>query len=195
MSVPRRVLDRGQIGERRMSGLELNKIVGAIMLVALTLAVIGQIGNALLSPRLTTTVAVAVPEGAPPGAPTTSATAAAPEPIAPLLASASIDAGKSVAKKCVACHTFEKDGPNRIGPNLWGVIGGTKARQQNFSYSAGMKALGGTWSYDDLNAFLFKPADFIKGTKMAFVGLPKTTERAAVVAYLRSLSDAPVALP
>jgi cytochrome c len=114
------------------------------------------------------------------------------EPIGPLLASASVDAGKDVAKKCVACHTFDKGKPNGIGPNLYGVVGDEIAHDRNgYPFSDALKQKGGSWTVDALNEWLFKPAAFAKGTKMTFIGLPKAEDRANVIAYLNSLSDTP----
>lgn len=118
------------------------------------------------------------------------------QPIEPLLAAASIENGKNVAKKCLQCHTFEEGGANSTGPNLWDVVGKEIAHHAtNFAYSAGMKAKTGTWTFEELNKFLAKPRDYAPGTKMSFVGLKDDKERADVIAYLRSLSPKPVPLP
>jgi cytochrome c len=112
-----------------------------------------------------------------------------------LLASADPADGEKVFKKCKACHTPEQGGPNRVGPNLWNVVGGPKAAHEGFSYSDAMKGLGGDWTYADLDAYLTKPKDFAPGTKMSFAGLKKPEDRAAVISYLRTLSDSPKPLP
>jgi cytochrome c len=112
-----------------------------------------------------------------------------------LLASADPADGEKVFKKCKACHTAEQGGPNRVGPNLWNVVGGPKAHAEGFSYSDAITGLGGDWTYADLNAFLEKPKDYAPGTKMTFAGLKKPEDRAAVIAYLRTLSDSPKPLP
>ena len=118
-----------------------------------------------------------------------------PEPIAPMLAKADPATGKKLARKCTACHTFSKGGKNRIGPNLWNVVDGKQGGVAGYKYSGAFKKLGGSWSYEDLNKFLYKPKAYIKGTKMSFVGLKKAGDRAAMVSYLRSLSDSPKPLP
>lgn len=115
--------------------------------------------------------------------------------LASLLAASSADKGEKVFKKCKACHTVDNGGKNLVGPNLWNVVGRAKGSVESFAYSGGMTAKGGDWSYEDLDAFLKKPKDFIDGTKMSFAGLKKPADRAAIIAYLRSLSDAPMDLP
>jgi cytochrome c len=177
-----------------MSSFEVTKIAGAVLLVLLTMMVIGMIGNSLVKPQRpgehAPAVAVAAAPGARPGAPP-----AVAEPIEPLLAQANVERGKDVAKKCTACHTFEKGGANKIGPNLYGIVNAKHAHADGFAYSAAMKSKGGTWTYSDLNQFLFKPQAYAPGTKMTFAGLPKTQDRADLVAYLRTLHDSPPPLP
>ena len=113
-----------------------------------------------------------------------------------MLADADADAGGEKAfKKCKACHSTDKGGKNRVGPNLWDIVGKVKAVGDGFKYSDALKGLGGEWSYQDLDAFLISPKAFAKGTKMNFKGLSKTKDRAAIIAYLWSLSDKPKPLP
>jgi len=111
------------------------------------------------------------------------------EPIEALLAGANIENGQKIAQKiCSQCHTYDQGGANKIGPNLWGIVGSKIAQHEGFAYSAAFKSQTIEWSYENLSKFLFKPRDFIPGTKMSFVGLTKPQERADVIAYLRSLS-------
>ncbi|MGY9014945.1 MAG: c-type cytochrome [Rhodospirillales bacterium] len=112
-----------------------------------------------------------------------------------LIASASADRGKKAFKKCQSCHTTEKGGKNKVGPNLWGVVGKAKASTTGFKYSGALKGLGGNWTFADLDAFLTKPKAFAKGTKMTFGGVKKPEDRAALLALLRSLSASPQPLP
>lgn len=118
-----------------------------------------------------------------------------PEPIAGLLASADLEAGKKVFKKCTSCHTAAKGAPNKVGPALYGIVGNDIAGVTGFSYSDPLAGLPGNWTYADLNQFLYKPKDYVKGTKMAFPGLKRAKDRAAVIAYLRAQDDAPESLP
>ncbi len=129
----------------------------------------------------------------------TAKTAAAPATVAEnaltMLASAATDKGAKIFKKCKACHTTKNGGKNAVGPNLWNVVGRAKASGAGFAYSGALKDKGGDWSFADLDAFLTKPKAFVKGTKMSFAGLKKAGDRAAVLVYLRSLSDSPKPLP
>jgi cytochrome c len=124
---------------------------------------------------------------------------AAAESVLPLLASASVESGEAVHKKCVACHTTEKGGANKTGPNLWDVVNRPLASHEGFGYSAAIKEFsqGGSvkWDYEHLDKFLTSPKGFIKGTAMGFAGVKKTQERADLIAYLRTLSDNPAPLP
>ncbi len=115
--------------------------------------------------------------------------------IAELLQTASVEKGESVFKKCAACHTPDNGGANKIGPNLWNIVGREVASKGDFSYSDAMAEHGGNWDYELLNRYLTKPKDEIPGNKMVFVGLKKDSDRASVIMYLRSLSDTPMELP
>lgn len=111
-----------------------------------------------------------------------------------LLANADVDGGAKVAKKCAACHSFEKGGANKTGPALYGVVNRDLAAVSGFAYSDALKAKGGKWDYDALAKFLAKPKDFIPGTAMNFGGIKKDNQLADLIAYLRSLSDNPAPL-
>jgi len=118
--------------------------------------------------------------------------------LASLLANADAAKGEKLIKKCTACHSFEEGGANKVGPALYGIVDRGIAAVDGFGYSDvlnGYKTEGKTWSYEDLNAFMTKPKDFAPGTKMSFAGLKKETDRANLLAYLQSLSAAPVAFP
>jgi len=116
--------------------------------------------------------------------------------IVPLLSAADTAAGEAYfAKKCALCHDISKGGPNKTGPNLWGIVGRSVASASGFGYSKAMAEHGGNWSFDELNGFLHKPKKYISGTIMAFAGVKKDDERANLIAYLNSQSDAPKAIP
>ncbi|CAI28149.1 Cytochrome c homolog [Ehrlichia ruminantium str. Gardel] len=105
-----------------------------------------------------------------------------------LVAQANITKGKEISKKCVSCHTFEKGGANKVGPNLWHIIGNKKAHLGDaFNYSKAMLNIGGTWEYHDLFQFLTKPQAYVKGTRMAFAGISKPQDIADLIAYMKSL--------
>ena len=107
-----------------------------------------------------------------------------PEPILGLLATADAAKGQAISKQCAACHDFAQGGPNRVGPDLYGVVGRPKGKHAGFAYSEGMAAKGGNWTYEDLNHFLWKPKSYVAGTKMNFIGLKKPQDRADLLAWL-----------
>ncbi|WP_416065097.1 c-type cytochrome [Rhizobium sp. ZK1] len=127
------------------------------------------------------------------------APAAAAVPIAKLLASADAKAGETVFKKCQACHDGTKGGPNKVGPNLFGVVDRPIASHEGFAYSSAMKdfSKGGSehWTFENLNKFLLAPKKDVPGTAMGFAGLPKDQDRANVILYLHTLADSPAPLP
>ena len=123
------------------------------------------------------------------------AAAAGAESLGALLAAASAEDGQGSSIRCVACHTFTEGGANRVGPNLWGVVGRPKGSAEGFNYSPAMASAGGAWTLEDLDGFLADPGAFIAGTVMNFAGFADAGERAGVLLYLRSLSADPVPLP
>ena len=116
------------------------------------------------------------------------------EPILALLANADIDSGQKISKKCIACHGFDSGGANKVGPNLYNIVNKDQGKA-DYAYSKTLASLSGKWTYEELNKFLYKPKLFYKGTKMNYAGLSKTKDRADLIAWLRTKSDSPVALP
>jgi cytochrome c len=176
---------------------ELNKILGALLGAMILAMVTGIIARVLVNPEelaKPTYMIAGIKEA---NAPASAAAPAGPEPIGPLLASASVDNGKAIANRlCVACHTFNRGDPNRIGPNLYGVFDDVIAQGHGgFAFSSALESHDKQkWTPELLNEWLAGPQDFAHGTKMTFVGLPKAKDRADVIAYLDSLSDHPEAL-
>ena len=179
-----------------MDTLEVNKFVGAILVGGLVAMVTGSIAHMLVAPKhheggeMAAISSGAAPEPSAAPAPATL------EPVSPLLAKADPHKGQQIATKCQACHDFTKGGPNKIGPNLWGIVGSKPAEVPGYSFSDAMKAREDKpWTYEALNDFLAAPRSFVPGTKMTFAGLPKVEDRADVIAYLRTLADSPLPLP
>jgi cytochrome c len=173
---------------------ETNKIIGAVLFTFLCVVTLNIVSGMIFSreelekPGYQIAVQGAAEK-------TTSAAAPTEQPITALLATASVERGMAAVKKCEACHTFQKGGPNKVGPNLWSVVGRPLASHAGFNYSAALKAKGGDWTIDALNAFILNPKADIPGTAMAFAGVSRANERADILAYLNSLSDSPAPLP
>jgi len=180
-----------------MNSFELNKILGAILGTCLITLALNIGAGAIFSPEKPAKPGynIAVKEqgeGEKKGG-----EAKEPEqPIETLLAKASVEKGQATAKQCQACHTFEKGGPNRVGPNLYGIVGSPRGEGRGgFNFSAAMKSKGGNWTFDELNKFLANPRGYIPGTAMTFAGLSRPEQRADVIDFLHTLSDNPVPLP
>jgi len=111
-----------------------------------------------------------------------------------IFASTSAAEGAKVFKKCAACHSIAEGGKNKIGPALWGVLGRQAGSLQDYKYSKAMAAHGKKWSFEEMNGFLIKPKDWIKGTKMSYAGLKSEKERAAVILYMNENTNSPLPL-
>jgi cytochrome c len=180
-----------------MTSFELNKISAAILLAGIIAMLSGFIAELVVHPKPLATPAYVVANVGQPAAGGGAAAAPAElEPIGPLLAKANAAEGANVAKQCAACHTFDKGGPNRVGPNLYNVVGGVHGHTQGFAYSKVMEGMHDKkWDYEELNKFLANPKAYAPGTKMTFAGLRKAEQRADVIAFLRSKADTPLPLP
>lgn len=177
-----------------MPGMEFNKIFAALLIAGIVAMLGGFVAKTLVHAQTPDKPGFPV-EAAEGGVSATAAAPKGPEPVLGLIAAANVEQGQKLAKACAACHTFDKGGPNRVGPNLWGVVNRPKGKHEGFSYSSAMAEKGGAWSYADLNHFLYKPKDYVAGTKMTYAGLKKPEDRAAMIAYLRTLADSAPALP
>ena len=181
-----------------MSGLEVNKILASIIFAILIVTLIGHFGDLIINTEhhdhKETAYKIDVEEISDEVA-VSEKKEEIIEPISALLASASMDNGEKLFKKCATCHNYEKGGANKVGPQLWNLINRPKGNVEGFAYSKSLAEFGGEWGYEDLAEFLYKPKKYIKGTKMNFAGLKKVKDRADIVYFLREQSDNPVPLP
>lgn len=184
-----------------MDSFELNKIAGAVLATLLVYLGIQTLGDTIFDNQTPNPQAYIV-EGVAQETLNVSASGVetienapviVPDVVA-MIATASIEKGARVAKKCVSCHSFEKGGANRIGPALYNVVNRNIGSVAGFNYSKKLNTLDGTWDYAALNSFLLSPKKYAAGTKMAFAGLRKPSDRAAIIAYLRSMADTPAPL-
>ncbi|MBH0237427.1 c-type cytochrome [Methylobrevis albus] len=181
-----------------MDSFEFNKIAGVVLGTLLFAMGLGLVAEGLFhapSPAQPGyEIAVAEDTG---GAAEADAGPAAIEPVSPLLASADLAAGETSARKCVACHDISSANTNKVGPGLWDIVNRKPGSHEGFRYSGAMTAYGEehTWDYETLNHFLAGPRAEVPGTIMSFVGIRTIEERAALIAYLHTLSDSPAPLP
>ncbi len=178
-----------------MDSFELNKIVAAVLMVALLIIGIGKLSSIIFHVEKPKTPGYAVELGQ---TTTVSVSETAVEKkidIVALMAMGDIISGEKIFKKCAACHSINKGGKNKIGPALYNVVGRKVGGVEEYKYSKALAAYDKEWSFEELNGFLIKPAKWIKGTKMAYAGLRKEKDRASVIKYLNKNSDTPKELP
>ena len=164
--------------------METNKILAALLVAGIIAMLAGFASNKLIAPEKLAQDAYKIEAGVDVAAAGAPAAPTSAEPIKDLMAKASVAEGEKISKICGSCHTFNKGEPNRIGPNLSGVVGRSRAAIADFAYSDAMKAKGGSWNEDSLNQFLWNPQKFVAGTKMTFAGLKKPEDRANIIKWL-----------
>ncbi len=179
-----------------MDSFEVNKIIAAVLLVALLVIGIGKIADIVFYVEKPKTAGYKVEVAETDNAGQNAKTSEVEEiDISALLAMGNIEHGEKVFKKCSACHVVNKGGENKIGPALYGVLGRQVAALGDYKYSKAMASYDKTWTFGEMNGYLRKPQSYIKGTKMAFAGLRKEKDRASVILYLNQNSDSPLPLP
>ena len=179
-----------------MDSFEINKIVAAVLLVALLVIGIGKLSNVIFYVEKPEKPGYAVEVQQ--ASTSTTATATAEDKtvdIAALMALGDVNAGEKIFKKCAACHSINQGGANKIGPALYNVVGRKIGGVADYKYSKAFVEYGKEWNFEELNGFLTKPSKWIKGTKMAYAGLRKEEDRASVIKYLNQNSDNPLPLP
>ena len=180
-----------------MDSFELNKIIAAVLLVALIIIGIGKLSDAIFYVEKPKTPGyfVEVEQAVTASTETKSDTSIEKVDIAALMAMADLAHGEKVFKKCAACHSIVKGGKNNIGPALYNVVNRQVGVVSDYKYSKALTEYGKNWTFEELNGYLIRPAKWIKGTKMAFAGLKKEKDRASVILYLNQNSDNPLPLP
>ena len=180
-----------------MESLEVNKALGAALAAGVAFMVATVVSDWVINPEIPKNVVIKVEGVQAQEAPQAAAPAGPPEvPIAVALQTADVKAGDAdVHKLCVACHSFDQGQPAKVGPNLYGVVGGPHAHMAGFDYSDAIKGKKGPWTFDELNQWLTSPRTYAPGTKMAFAGIGDEKERADVIDYLNSNSQHPLPLP
>ena len=179
-----------------MDSFEINKIVAAVLLVALLVIGIGKLSNVIFYVEKPEKPGYAVEVQQ--ASTSTTATATVEDKkvdIAALMALGDVNAGEKIFKKCAACHSINQGGANKIGPALYNVVGRKIGGVADYKYSKAFVEYGKEWNFEELNGFLTKPSKWIKGTKMAFAGLRKEEDRASMIKYLNQNSDSPLPLP
>ena len=179
-----------------MDSFELNKIIAAVLMVALLVIGLGKIADVAFHVKKPKNPGYKVEGQARLAASTSEATKVEEKiDIAALMALGDVTNGEKIFKKCASCHSINKGGPNKIGPALYNVVGRKVGGVEGYKYSKTLTSYGKEWSFEELNGFLIKPASYLKGTKMSYAGLRKEVDRASVIKYLNQSSDNPKLLP
>ena len=179
-----------------MDSFELNKIIAAVLMVALLVIGIGKLSDVIFHVEKPKTPGYAVNvEQVVTASASSSESVEEKIDMTTLMAMGDLAVGEKVFKKCAACHSINKGGKNNIGPALYNVVGRQVGSISDYKYSKALSEYGKEWTFEELNGYLIKPAKWIKGTKMAFAGLRKEKDRASVILYLNQNSDNPLPLP
>ena len=178
-----------------MDSFELNKIIAAVLMVALLVIGIGKLSDIIFHVEKPKIPGYSVDIEQTQKVSTTEKASEEKIDITALMALGDISHGEKVFKKCAACHSIVKGGKNAIGPALYNVVGRKIGVIEDYKYSKALAAYGKEWTFEELNGFLIKPAKWVKGTKMAYAGLRKEKDRASVIKYLNENSDSPLPLP
>ena len=180
-----------------MDSFEINKIIAAVLMVALLIIGIGKLSSVIFHVEKPKTPGYAIEAEQAVAASTQSSSEMTEEKIdiVSLMAMGDVNNGEKIFKKCAACHSIVKGGANKIGPALYNVVGRKVGAVSDYKYSKALSGYGKEWTFEELNGYLIKPAKWIKGTKMAFAGLRKEQDRASAIKYLNQNSDSPLPLP
>ena len=173
----------------------MNKIIVSIVFAIILVVGINKITDVIFyveKPEKSAYQVASVTTSASTASAETSSTNSETGNIMALFASTSAAEGAKVFKKCAACHSIAEGGANKIGPALWGVLGRSAGSHPDYKYSKAMATYGKKWSFEEMNGFLLKPKDWIKGTKMSYSGLKKAKERAAVILYMNENTNNPL---
>jgi len=181
-----------------MDSFEWNKIAGAVLGTLIFILVIRFASEAIFEapePAKPGYVVEGVQEEASAGGPAAAPAEEALPDFGTVLPAADVAAGQKISARCEQCHDLSKGGPNKIGPNLWGVVGRARATHPGFSYSGSMSASHDPWRFDTLFKFLKSPGSYVPGTKMSFAGIRSPQDRINLIAWLRGQSDSPLPIP
>jgi cytochrome c len=180
----------------KMDSFELNKIIAAILMVALLIIGLGKITDKVFHVNKPEKPGYKIEVGSQ-SISDVSQTSEIVEKIdiAALMAQGDVVSGEKIFKKCAACHSIDKGGINKIGPALYNVVGRKVGGLDNYKYSKTLVSYDKEWTFEELNGFLKKPATYLRGTKMSYAGLRKETDRASIIKYLNQSGDNPKPLP
>jgi cytochrome c len=179
-----------------MDSFELNKIIAAVLMVALLVIGLGKIADEVFHVKKPKDPGYQVEVESQLISETSQAVKVVEKiDIAAVMALGDVASGEKIFKKCAACHSINKGGKNKIGPALYNVVGRAVGGVDNYKYSKALTSYGKEWTFEELNGFLIKPATWIKGTKMSYAGLKKEKDRASVIMYLNQNNDNPELLP